>query len=79
MHEGQEDHEQPHEVSHTSGNSRAPGASASSVIPAKNVNQQKVTRVTVPGVRRVWGTKKDASTTVVLQTVRQLAKIDPEK
>lgn len=63
----------------TNGNSRAPGAGASSVIPAKNVNQQKVTRVTVPGVRRVWGTKKDASTTVVLQTIRQLTKIDPEK
>ena len=36
-------------------------------------------RVTVPGVKRVWGTKKDASTTVVLQTIRQLTKIDPEK
>lgn len=60
----------------TSGNSRIPGAGASS---AKNINQQKVTRVTVPGVRRVWGTKKDASTTVVLQTIRQLTKIDPEK
>ena len=39
----------------------------------------EATRVTVPGVKRVWGTKKDASTTVVLQTIRQLTKIDPEK
>ena len=29
-------------------------------------------RIAVPGVKRVWGTKKDASTTVVLQTIRQL-------
>ena len=36
-------------------------------------------RIAVPGVKRVWGTKKDASTTVVLQTIRQLTKIDPEK
>ena len=27
-------------------------------------------RVAVPGVKRVWGTKKDASTTVVLRTIR---------
>ena len=37
------------------------------------------TRVKVPGVRRVWGTKKDAPSAVVLQTVRQLSKADSEK
>lgn len=36
-------------------------------------------RVKVPGVRRVWGTKRDATTSVVLQTVKQLIKIDPDK
>ena len=36
-------------------------------------------RVVVPEVRRVWGTKKDASTTVVLHTVRQLTKLDSNK
>ena len=47
----------------------------------EKVIQQRVvaSRTTVPGVRRVWGTKKDASTTVVLQTIRQLTKIDPDK
>ena len=53
------------------------GAAASDA--SEKVNQQKVARVKVPGVRRVWGTKKDASTTVVLQTISQLTKIDPEK
>ena len=36
-------------------------------------------RVTVPGVKKVWATKKDASTTVVIRTTRQLTKIDPKK
>lgn len=36
-------------------------------------------RVKVPGVRRVWGTRKDAPSTVVLQTVRQLSKADSER
>ena len=35
-------------------------------------------RVKISGVRRVWGTKKDAPSSVVLQTVRQLTKADPE-
>ena len=43
------------------------------------VNQPNRARVMVPGVRRVWGTKKDASTTVVLHTISQLTKLDPEK
>ena len=29
-------------------------------------------------MRRVWGTRKDAPSSVVLQTVRQLTKADPE-
>ena len=36
-------------------------------------------RIAVPGVKRVWGTKKDASTTVVLQTIRQLTKLTLKK
>ena len=36
-------------------------------------------RIKVPGVRRVWGTKKDAHSGVILQTVRQLTKADSEK
>ena len=48
----------------------AAGAGGSTVLSS---------RVAVPGVKRVWGMKKDASTTAVLQTVRQLTKIDPEK
>jgi hypothetical protein len=35
-------------------------------------------RVKFSGVRRVWGTKKDAPSSVVLQTVKQLTKADPE-
>ena len=35
-------------------------------------------RVKFSGVRRVWGTRKDAPSSVVLQTVRQLTKADPE-
>ena len=35
-------------------------------------------RVKISGVRRVWGKKKDAPSSVVLQTVRQLTKADPE-
>ena len=66
----------------TNENSRVLGAGTGpNTVAAGKVNQphDKVARVTVPGVRRVWGTKKDASTTVVLQTIRQLTKIDPEK
>ena len=69
----------------TNENSRVLGAGTGpNTVAAGKVNQppdtpDKVERVTVHGVRRVWGTKKDASTTVVLQTIRQLTKIDPEK
>ena len=30
-------------------------------------------------MKRVWGAKRDATASVVLQTVKQLTKIDPEK
>ena len=40
------------------------------------VDHQKAVRVMVSGVRRVWGTRKEASPTVVLQTMKQLTKID---
>ena len=36
-------------------------------------------RVRIPGIRRIWGTKKDAPPVTVLQTVRQLTKADSEK
>ena len=64
-----------------SGSSRvlAAGTASSNVVPSTDVNQQEVTRDTVPGPRKVWGTNKDASTTVVLHTIRQLTKMDPEK
>ena len=67
----------------TSGNNQGMGAAdACGSRCSVNVTQQRVAtrlRVTVPGVRKVWGTKKDATTTVVLRTIRQLTKIDPEK
>ena len=47
----------------------------------KGVEERRIdsSQVKVPGVRRVWGTKKDAPPAVVLQTIRQLTKADAEK
>ena len=53
-----------------------------SKLPQTLKNSERRTdsvRVRVPGVRRIWGTKKDAPPVTVLQTVRQLTKADSEK
>ena len=54
-------------------------ATATGTAHVVKAKAQKMPRAKVPGVIRVWGTKKDASTTVVMQTVRQLTQLDSKK
>ena len=52
---------------------------AGTKVHVEKASVQKMPRVKVPGVRRVWGTRRGTSTTVVMQTVRQLTQLDSKK
>ena len=58
-----------HRENHQPSNLESPSTTAN---PIGNQNRPKPERVVVPGVRRIWGTLKSASTTAVSSTLNKL-------